>query len=101
MIRNIPNNHAAPVVGQLVTSLAGRDKTILFAVVKTEGEYVFLADGRNRKTETPKKKKAKHIHKTACVISESLLRSNNLLYKEICKAQYKEQGDESCPKKML
>ncbi len=101
MTRNIPNNHAAPVIGQLVTSLAGRDKTILFAVVKTEGDFVYLADGRNRKTETPKKKKAKHIQKTTCIIDETLLVSNNLLYKEICKAQYKEQGDESCPKKML
>ncbi len=97
----LPNNHAAPVVGQLVTSLAGRDKTITFAVIRTEGEYVYLADGRNRKTETPKKKKAKHIQKTTCVIDGGIIASNRLLYKAICNAQYKEQGDESCPKKML
>ncbi len=101
MVKLIPNTHAAPVVGQLVTSLAGRDKTITFAVIKTEGEYVFLADGRNRKTQTPKKKKAKHIQKTACIIDNGLLQSNKLLYRAICEAQYKEQGDESCPKKML
>ncbi len=87
MINRMPDTHAAPVVGQLVTSLAGRDKSILFAVLKTEGEYVFLADGRHRRTNTPKKKKAKHIQKTAYVLDESILSSNNVLYRAICNAQ--------------
>ncbi len=96
----VPNTHAAPVRGQIVKSLAGRDKTILFAVVAVEGENVYLADGRNRKTETPKKKNAKHIQKTRFVIDPQLLDKNKLLYRAICEAQEKEQGDETCPKKM-
>ncbi len=100
-MKKIPDTHAAPMVGQIVKSLAGRDKTIMFAVVKTEGEFVFLADGRNRKTETPKKKKAKHIQTTRLVVERELLGSNRLLYRAICEAQNKEQGDETCPKKML
>ncbi len=97
----LPDTHAAPVVGQLVTSLAGRDKTILFAVLKVEGEYIYLADGRNRKTETPKKKKTMHIAKTRFVMEKEILFSNNLLYRAICDTQKNSKGDESCPKKML
>ena len=49
------------LLGQLVVSLAGRDKGCVCAVVgKSEDEgYVLIADGRIRKVETPKKKKLK------------------------------------------
>ncbi len=97
----LPDTHAAPVVGQLVTSLAGRDKAILFAVLKVEGEYIYLADGRNRKTETPKKKKSKHVARTGYVVEEEILSSNNLLYRAICDTQKNSKGEKSCPKKML
>lgn len=48
-------------VGQLVRSKAGRDKGTDFVVVKTDNSYVYVADGRMRKLENPKKKKIKHI----------------------------------------
>lgn len=48
-------------VGQLVRSKAGRDKGIDFVVVKADNGYVYVADGRMRKLENPKKKKIKHI----------------------------------------
>ncbi len=91
-MKKLNDTHAAPVVGQLVTSLAGRDKTLTFAVIATQGEYVFLADGRHRKTDTPKKKKAKHIQKTALVLESDLLHQNNVLYKAICNAQPEKGG---------
>lgn len=47
--------------GTLVISLAGHDGGKAFAVLKTEGEYVYLADGRTRKISSPKRKKIKHI----------------------------------------
>lgn len=50
--------------GSLVYSIAGRDKGILFLVLKREGDLVYLADGNLRKTENPKKKKLKHVNKT-------------------------------------
>ena len=51
------------LLGQLVVSLAGRDKGCVCVVVgKTDDEgYVLIADGRIRKVETPKKKKLKHL----------------------------------------
>ena len=50
--------------GSLVYSIAGRDKGNLFLVLKREGEFVYLADGDQRKLEYPKKKKIKHVNKT-------------------------------------
>lgn len=51
------------LLGQLVISLAGRDKESICAVVgNSEDEgYVLIADGKIRKVEKPKKKKLKHI----------------------------------------
>lgn len=55
------------VVGQLVFSKAGRDKDRIFIVIRVEGEFAYLADGDLRKTDTPKKKKMKHIRPTNCI----------------------------------
>ena len=48
-------------VGDLVISTAGRDKGIAFLIVNQENEFVFLVNGKERKTTNPKKKKIKHI----------------------------------------
>jgi len=49
-------------VGDIVRALAGRDSERLFTVVGIIDEnYVFIADGRSRKADSPKKKKIKHI----------------------------------------
>ena len=45
----------------IVRAEAGRDKGKLFLVLDTEGEYLFLADGKGRKLETPKRKKRRHV----------------------------------------
>jgi ribosomal protein L14E/L6E/L27E len=57
-------------VGQIVYSKAGRDKGRAFAVVKSEGGYLYLADGKLRKIEKPKKKKIMHIQKTGDIQQE-------------------------------
>jgi len=45
----------------IVTSLNGRDAGKEFIVIKTEGEYVLLTDGKSRKIDKPKRKKSKHV----------------------------------------
>lgn len=47
-------------LNRAVVSLAGRDRGIFCIVVQEEEEYLFLADGRLRPVERPKKKKRKH-----------------------------------------
>lgn len=51
------------LLGQLVVSLAGRDKGCICAIVGDGDEegFVLIADGRVRKVEKPKKKKLKHL----------------------------------------
>lgn len=58
------------VIGQLVISKGGRDKGKFFIVINIEDEYLYLADGKLRKVETPKKKKIKHVQKVNYVIDE-------------------------------
>lgn len=48
-------------IGQMVRSIAGRDNGTAYVVVRTDGNYVYVADGAIRKLENPKKKKFKHI----------------------------------------
>ena len=45
----------------IVLSEAGRDKGMLFFVIDTDGVYVSLAKGKERKLETPKRKKLRHV----------------------------------------
>ena len=60
------------VVGSLVRSKAGRDKGDLFIVLKKDSEYVYLADGKSRKAENPKKKKIKHVQPSGKISDEVL-----------------------------
>ncbi|BBF44424.1 hypothetical protein lbkm_3137 [Lachnospiraceae bacterium KM106-2] len=48
-------------LGQIVKSLAGHDKEEIFVIIKVDGEYVYLVDGKVRTIEKPKYKKCKHI----------------------------------------
>ena len=45
----------------LVLSLKGHDQGMLFFVLDTDGVYVSLVDGKERKVEKPKRKKLKHV----------------------------------------
>ena len=47
----------------LVCSTAGHDKGMLFYVLDTDGVYVSLANGKERKVEKPKRKKIMHVKK--------------------------------------
>ena len=47
--------------GMLARSLAGHDQNKLYIIIRTDTEYVWLADGTCRTLENPKKNKKKHI----------------------------------------
>lgn len=51
--------------GNIVYSLAGRDSGSYFVVMAITDNFAYICDGRNRKTDKPKKKKVKHL-KTGC-----------------------------------
>lgn len=57
------------LLGKIVLSLSGRDKGKLFVVVGIiDQDYVFIANGKLRRIEKPKKKKIKHLRKTTLQI---------------------------------
>ena len=47
--------------GMFARSLAGHDKGKLYVIVRIEEPYVYLADGKIRPLERPKKKKLMHV----------------------------------------
>ena len=47
--------------GSVVKSIAGHDKNTYFVVEKAEGGFVYIANGKERKLEKPKRKNIKHI----------------------------------------
>ena len=47
--------------GQLVFSKAGHDKDHLYVIVGEEADRVYLADGKLKKLQKPKRKNKKHV----------------------------------------
>jgi ribosomal protein L14E/L6E/L27E len=50
--------------GCFARSKAGHDKLTLYVVVDFDDEYVWVADGRLKTVDKPKKKKRKHVQLT-------------------------------------
>jgi len=57
------SNIESIVVSDVVEATAGRDAGKLFYVLGTEGEFVLIANGKDRPLEKPKRKKCKHVRK--------------------------------------
>lgn len=47
--------------GSLVKSKAGHDRDGIFVVTRVDGQFVEIADGKNRRIDKPKRKKKKHL----------------------------------------
>ncbi len=46
--------------GDVVSPKNGRFEGQYFVVLKVDGDYIYIANGKKRKSDTPKKKKIKH-----------------------------------------
>ena len=56
----IPDN---VIISDVVVSTAGRDQGQFFYVIKEEQNFLYLANGKDRTLDKPKRKKRKHIQK--------------------------------------
>ncbi|HAN09241.1 MAG TPA: RNA-binding protein [Clostridiales bacterium] len=63
--------------GQVVMSKAGRDKGKILIILDTRDDYVYIADGKDRKLEKPKAKKKKHIQITNYIDSAVVQKIEN------------------------
>ena len=64
--------------GSVVISRAGHDCGRAMLVVRNDGEFLFVADGKERKLEKPKKKNKKHVRATSRVIELAGLTDRSL-----------------------
>lgn len=86
------------ILGQIVISNAGHDKDSHLVVIGREGEnFVFVADGRLRTVEKPKKKKLRHVLRTNIYfpkISEKILQGVPVTNAELRKiiAEFKQSA---------
>lgn len=78
------------MVGWFASSKAGHDKDVIYIIVKEEAEYVYLADGKIRTLEKPKKKNKKHIQiikkESDDILRDKLLNGQQVYNEEIRKA---------------
>ena len=61
-------NREAIAQGMVVKSMAGHDSGSYYAVMRLENGFAYIADGKRRKAEAPKKKNPLHLQKTSKVI---------------------------------
>lgn len=77
------------MVGWLASSKAGHDKDTVYVIIKEDAEYVYLADGKIRTLENPKKKNKKHIQvikkKSDDILREKLISGEKIYDAEIRK----------------
>ena len=70
----------------VVVSLAGRDKGQLFFVLDTDDLFVYIADGKGRRLEQPKRKKRQHVRKlpqTDTRVAEKIRNGDKVLNSEL------------------
>ena len=85
------------MTGFLASSKAGHDKDKIYVIIREDAEYVWLADGKLRVFDNPKKKRKRHIQVIKCFNNEemrtSLLNGNKVTDLEIVMAlkNYKKQ----------
>ena len=77
------------VKANIVTSTAGRDKGEVFFVLATEGDFLLLADGKQRRLENPKRKRRKHVAlvgESHSLVAEKIRSSEKITNSELRKA---------------
>ena len=79
------------MVGRVVISNAGRDKTKLMVVVKETENYLLVCDGKERPVERPKRKNPKHLRLTKLYLEAHQLETNRALRKALKACGYEEE----------
>ena len=57
--------------GQIVKSLAGHDKDCIYMIVRAEGSFIWVADGKRRRLENPKRKNTAHVQTIKVYVPEA------------------------------
>lgn len=71
------------MVGRVVFSNAGRDKTKAMVIVEETENYLLVCDGKERPVERPKRKNPKHLRFTDTYLEAHQLETNRALRKAL------------------
>lgn len=80
------------MLGQIVLSKAGKDSGSFYAVLLEEEGFAYIADGRLRKIEKPKRKSKKHLASTKTVLSPQDYETNSRLRAALSKFNKTDEG---------
>ncbi|MCQ4023057.1 MULTISPECIES: KOW domain-containing RNA-binding protein [unclassified Ruminococcus] len=69
--------------GLVVRAKSGRDKNRFFVVICCDGEYAYIADGKTRRLEKPKRKNVKHLFVTNTVIPVDSINTDKLIKSQL------------------
>jgi Ribosomal protein L14E/L6E/L27E len=75
--------------GRVVISKAGRDKGKWLVCIAADGKYAFVADGKERPLEKPKKKNLNHIKLVSTVLTEETIQTNKSIKRALFNIQKK------------
>ena len=75
--------------GSVVVSSAGRDKGTFLAVLRLEPDGVWIADGRRRPLERPKRKNPRHVAETPFTAEAASMATNRELRRTLAAAKMK------------
>lgn len=64
--------------GKIARIIAGHDKDLFMVITAVEGNFAYVANGKERKLLAPKKKNIKHLRLTSTVIDMSDLTDKKL-----------------------
>lgn len=80
------------MLGQVVLSKAGKDSGSFYVVLREEGDFAYIADGRLRKAEKPKRKRKKHLAPTKTVLAPGDYETDSQLRTALSKFNKTDEG---------
>ena len=73
-------------ISDVVVSTAGHDKGSLFYVIATDEGFLYLANGKDRSLDKPKRKRARHVQmvlRSETRVAQKILRGDKVLNSEL------------------
>ena len=79
--------------GNVIRSLAGRDKGKLLAVMQADEKLAAVCDGKERPVDRPKSKNIRHVEYVGASLSEAEMTTNRALKKALARLDAEINGN--------
>lgn len=79
------------MVGTIVFSKAGRDKSKAMVITAVTENHLLVCDGKERRLERPKRKNPKHLQFTEISLEQDRFKTNRALRKALKAYSYEEE----------